>query len=216
MIRTATVNLTTIPAIAFRQKLKDGGSGVVIMRADSKQPGIASISKTSGKAIPAKNNPAKMFPEDSFNEAIQLTIGMPYTKRKGVQFNSKKKVEEVADTSKEKLEEEILLDDKDYKTIVKTYTDKTGKLSYELLNKDLIQFAHRSKKVSEFFADRKSVKTVRNYIIWVKFSNISGNKDLDQKQAIKIADLLDEAYPKGVFKELNAELRKAAAAAKKA
>ena len=103
----------------------------------------------------------------------------------------------------------------DYKKIVKTYTDKTGKLSYELLNKDLIQFAHRSKKVSEFFADRKSVKTVRNYIIWVKFSNISGNKDLDQKQAIKIADLLDEVYPKGVFKELNAELRKAAAAAKK-
>ena len=94
MIRTATVNLTTIPAIAFRQKLKDGGSGIVILRADSKQPGIASISKTSGKAIPAKNNPAKMFPEDSFNEAIQLTIGMPYTKRKGVQFNSKKKAED--------------------------------------------------------------------------------------------------------------------------
>ena len=38
----------------------------------------------------------------------------------------------------------------------------------------------------------------------MKFSNISGNEDL-----------LDEAYLKGV-KELNAELRKAAAAAKKA
>ena len=49
----------------------------------------------------------------------------------------------------------------------------------------------------------------------MKFSNISGNEDLDQKQAIKFADLLDEAYPKG-GKELNAELRKAAAAAKKA
>lgn len=215
MIRTATVKLTTIPAIAFRQKLKDGGSGITLLRADSKQPGIASISKTSGKAIPAKNCPAKLFPEDAFDEAIQLTIGMPYTKKKAAKFDGKK-VEEIVDTSKDVLEEEVLIDDKDYKAIVKAYTDKKGKLSYELLNKDLIQFAHRSKKVQEMIADKKSAKSVRNYIITVKFGNISGNKDLDPKQAVKIADLLDEAYPKGVFKELNSELRKAAAAAKKA
>ena len=71
-------------------------------------------------------------------------------------------------------------------------------------------------EVQEMIADKKSAKSVRNYIITVKFGNISGNKDLDPKQAVKIADLLDEAYPKGVFKELNSELRKAAAAAKKA
>lgn len=215
MIRTETVKLTSIPAIAFRQKLKDGGSGIIVLRADSKQPGIASISRTSGKAIPAKNNPAKKYPDECFDEAIQLTLGMPYTKRKGVKF-SDKKVEEVADTSKEVLEEEALLDDKDYKKIVKAYTDKKGKLSYELLNKDLIQFAHRSKTVKELIADRKAVKTVRNYIITSKFASITGNSGLDQKQAVKIADLLDESYPKGVFKELNDDLRKAAAAAKKA
>lgn len=216
MIRTAIVHLTTIPAIAYRQKLKDGGSGIIILRADSKQPGIASISRTSGLAIPAKNNNSKMFSDASFNEAIQLTLGMPYTKRKGVTFDAKKKALEVPDTSKDKIEEEVILDDKDYKKIVKTYTDKNGKLSYELLNKDLIQFAHRSKKVAELIADRKTTKVVKNYIITSKFCSITGNRDLDPKQAAKIADLLDEAYPKGVFKELNSELRKAAAAAKKA
>ncbi|MBO7677810.1 MAG: hypothetical protein J6S49_09915 [Erysipelotrichaceae bacterium] len=113
------------------------------------------------------------------------------------------------------MEEEVIIDDKDYKAIVKAYTDKKGKLSYELLNKDLIQFAHRSKTVKELIADRKSVKTVRNYLIAVKFRNITGNNDLDEKLAVKMAELLDEAYPKGVFKELNDELRKAAAVAKK-
>ena len=132
MIRTETVKLTTIPAIAYRQKLKDGGSGVVVIRSDSKQPGIASISKTSGKAIPAKNNPAKKYPDECFEEAISLTLGMPYTKRKGAKFSDTKKVVEVADTSKDVLEEEVIIDDKDYKKIVKSYTDKNGKLSYEL------------------------------------------------------------------------------------
>ena len=42
---------------------------------------------------------------------------------------------------------------------------RRGKLSYELLNKDLIQFAHRSKKVQEMIADKKSAKSERNYII---------------------------------------------------
>ena len=57
MIRTDTVTLTVIPAVAFRQKLPAGGSGVTILRYDAKQPGIASISKTSGEPIPAANIP---------------------------------------------------------------------------------------------------------------------------------------------------------------
>ena len=52
MIRTDVVNLTVIEAVAFRQKLTAGGSGVTIFRYGIDQPGIASISKTSGEAIP--------------------------------------------------------------------------------------------------------------------------------------------------------------------
>ena len=48
MIRTEIVELTTIKAIAFRQKLMAGGAGVTVLRYDYDQPGIASISKTSG------------------------------------------------------------------------------------------------------------------------------------------------------------------------
>lgn len=51
MIRTNVVLLSVIKAVAYRQKLMTGGSGIVIIRGDASQPGIASISKTSGEAI---------------------------------------------------------------------------------------------------------------------------------------------------------------------
>ena len=90
MIRTDTVDLTVIPAVAYRQKLTSGGAGVTILRYDTKQPGIASISKTSGEAIPAANVPADLYPAEAFQEAIRLTAGMPYTKRGGVVLKKKK------------------------------------------------------------------------------------------------------------------------------
>ena len=40
-----------------------------------------------------------------------------------------------------------------------------------------------------------------------KFRTITGNGDLIDEQALKMAELLDEVSPKGVFKELNAEIR---------
>ena len=51
MIRTNVVTLSVIKAIAYRQKLPAGGSRIVIIRADSAQPGIASVSKTSGEPV---------------------------------------------------------------------------------------------------------------------------------------------------------------------
>lgn len=51
MIRTNVVSLSAIKAVAYRQKLMTGGSGIVIIRGDASQPGIASISKTFGEAI---------------------------------------------------------------------------------------------------------------------------------------------------------------------
>ena len=80
MIRTDIVKLTVIEAVAFRQKLMAGGAGVTVLRYDTAQPGIASISKTSGQAIPAANTPADKYPPEVFNEAIRLTFGMPYKK----------------------------------------------------------------------------------------------------------------------------------------
>ncbi len=151
MIRTETVTLTSIPATAYRQKLTSGGSGIVILREDAPQPGIASISKTSGEAIPTKNTPAKLFPKKAFKEAIELTAGLPYRKR-----GAPSAVVSVPETTEEKDDPvlEAAVDSKEYEKIVDAYTDKDGKLSYALLNRDLIKFAHCSSKVRDMIGSK--------------------------------------------------------------
>ena len=208
MIRTGVVELSVIPAVAYRQKLPSGGSGIVIVRRDCKQPGIASISRTSGEAIPAANNPAEKYPAEAFAEAIKLTIGLPYKKRGGISFQEKKILEAPVEEVPELREEEVIVDSAEYQKIVDTYTDKTGHLSYMLLNRALIKFAHSSSKVRAMIAEGESVETIRGYIVGTKYRTITGNHDLTDAQIGKLSELLDEVSPKGVYRELNEELRK--------
>lgn len=204
MIRTEVVSLTTIPASAYRQKLPSGGAGVVILRGDSAQPGIASISKTSGEAIPTHNTPADLYPKEAFQEAIAMTTGLPYKKR-GAPKASPLPAEELEEAVEPELE--IVIDSKEYQKIVDTYTDKNGKLSYALLNGELIKFAHSSSRVRDMIKQRALVEDIRLYIVGTKFRNITGNRNLTDDQVLKMAELLDEVSPKGVFKELNDKLR---------
>ena len=205
MIRTEVVTLTTIPATAYRQKLSSGGSGIVILREDAAQPGVASISKTSGEAIPTRNTPAKLYPKKAFKEAIELTSGLPYRKR-GAPSSPVPAPAAPEEDAEPVLE--AVVDSEEYGKIVDAYTDKTGKLSYALLNKDLIRFAHRSSKVRGMIADKAPEDEIRLYIVGSKFRTVTGNRDLTDAQILKIAELLDEVSPKGVFRELNDELRK--------
>ena len=204
MIRTEVVTLTTIPGAAYRQKLASGGSGIVILREDSAQPGVASISKTSGEPIPTRNTPAKLFPKKAFREAMELTAGLPYHKlgAAGIPAPAAELPEEAVEPAVEEA-----VDSKEYEKIVDTYTDKSGKLSYALLNKDLIKFAHCSSKVRDMIGGKASEDDIRLYIVGNKFRNITGNRDLTDGQVLKMAELLDEVSPKGVFRELNDELR---------
>ena len=194
MIRTDIVNLTVIDAVAFRQKLTAGGSGVTILRYDIDQPGIASISKTSGEAIPSANTPIDLYPQEAFNEAIKLTAGMPYKKRGGVRLE-KKIGKEVAPEADQEVLEEVFIDSSEYQKLVGEYTDKNGKLSYELLNRDLIRFAHSSKIVRAMLDEGATVKKLRTYIVSSKFRTVIGNKKLTEAQIMKMADLLDEVSP---------------------
>ena len=201
MIRTSSVKLTTLPAVAYREKLAKGGSGIVIVRSDATQPGIASISKTSGEPIPSANTSADLYPVEAFKEAMELTAGMPYRKQ------GKPKPVLIEVPEEEVPEIEVVVDSSEYQAVVDAYTDKNGKLSYALLNKDLIQFVHRSSVARRMIAAGESEEAIRAYAVGAKFRTITGNGDLTDEQALKMAELLDEVSPKGVFKELNAEIR---------
>ena len=201
MIRTSSVKLTTLPAVAYREKLAKGGSGIVIVRSDATQPGIASISKTSGEPIPSANTSADLYPVEAFKEAMELTAGMPYRKQ------GKPKPVLIEVPEEEVPEIEVVVDSSEYQKLVDAYTDKDGRLSYALLNKELIQFAHSSEMVNRMLAAGEDEEAIRLYVVGTKFRNVTGNKDLTDEQVLKMAELLDEVSPKGVFKELNAELR---------
>ena len=210
MIRTDKVDLTVIKGEAYRQKLTSGDAGIVIIRADSDQPGLATISKSTGKAVPSANTSLKLFPQEAFDEAVLLTARMPF--RKAKQAPAKKAVPEEA-APDPKLEETA--GSEAYLKIVTKYTDKTGKLSYDLINKDFIKFAHSSSRVREMIADGASAAAVRKYITGEKFRDIADDHDLSDAEVQRIVELLDEAGPKGVFKELNDMLRKQLSAQKK-
>ena len=204
MVRTNVVTLSVIKGIAYRQKLPAGGSGIVILREDAAQPGIASISKTSGEAIPAVNTPKKLYPQEAFQEAITLTAGLPYKKQGSVQLKGEPLADETA--PEEIIEEEAVVDSAEYQMIVDQYTDRNGKLSYELLNKDMIKFARSSSRVRKMIEAGESVDAIRLYTVGAKFRNITGNDDLTDAQILKMVELLDEVSPKGVFKEFDNEI----------
>lgn len=214
MIRTNSVPLTTIPnAIAYRCKLPSGGSGIVVVRGDEPQPGTATVSKTSGECIVAANTPTGPYPEEAFAEALELTAGMPYHKQGKPAAPMMEGVpESPADEDgafEERLpqEEAAVVDSDGYQKIVEAYTDKSGKLSYDLLNKDLIRLAHSSDVVARMVSEGASEEDIRMHVVGTRFRHLAGNRNLDDGSIAAMAGLIDEVSPKGAFKDLNAKIR---------
>ena len=56
-------------------------------------------------------------------------------------------------------------------------------------------------------ADGKPAKEITSYVVGNKIRNITGNYDLNDDQVKLMVDLLDEVSPKGVFKQLNDDIR---------
>ncbi len=206
MIRSNVVRLTCMQAVAYRQKLPSGGSGIVILKKDVSQPGIASISKTSGEAILAANTSANEYPQEAFAEAIALTNGMPYRKLGGVKYVDET-VAEIEDEVVEVTPEEVIVDGDEYQAIIVAYTNKNDKFSYDLLNKDLIKLANSNKQVQALVADGNNEDDICVCLAGIRFRDLTGNAELSDEQVKIIIAMLDEIYDKGVFKELKSEIR---------
>jgi hypothetical protein len=148
VIRTRLVELSSLEAVAYRQKLRGGQAGVVILRQDSAQPGLALLNRNSGQADLAAHTPAALFPQEAFDEALELTAGLPYSSRGPVRSPAAVTGAAVAEAAAtpaapspldegHTAEELATVNSADYAAIVKAYTNKKGEISYELLNKAL-------------------------------------------------------------------------------
>ena len=218
MIRTNVVKLSSIPALAYRIKQKDGDTGIVIVKPETSQPGIATVSKKTGKPVLLPNIDEKEYPVDAFAEAMKLTNGMPFKKQGSIKVTKEMVEVPVEEPQTEAAAEdiiEVIVDDEAYQKIIDHYTDKNGKLSYPLLNKEMIQFAKRSSTVKEMIGAGCKTAEIRNYVVYKKFRTIADLRRMSDAEVAKIVELIDATNPKGVFKDLDREIKNMQGRAKK-
>ena len=218
IIRTTAVELTAIPAIAYKQKLSAGGAGIKIFRLDQDLSAVFSIDRRSGEASPFGKYDAGMFPDEAVFEALELTTGLPYTARGKLKINyiqddgadaggdDAAAEEDVAETETEKTD---MVNSVEYLAYIERYTDEKGKMNYTLMNKDFIQFASKSKIVGNMVADKKAVEEIVLYIVQNRAAFLAEKKEsLSEKDTAALIETLDEIDPRSAFKELTAYIKR--------
>jgi hypothetical protein len=169
---------------------------------------VATIDKRSGEAIIDPKTDLTLFPLDAFCEAEDLTSGLPYSARGkiSVQVSAKADAEEIEQCEPEKID---MVDSDEYKAIVDRYSDERGKMNYQLMNKDFIQFASKSKTVSEMIGAGASPDEILVFIVKSRATFITNKRESLEDPLIEaLIKTLDEIDPRSAFKELKAHLKR--------
>ncbi|MCL2498030.1 MAG: hypothetical protein FWF06_05380 [Symbiobacteriaceae bacterium] len=228
IIRTKAVELSTIPAIAYKQRLRAGGAGIRVMRLDQDASTMGLIDKRSGDVQTFHGIDPTLFPPEAFDEALELLLGLPYSGRGKIAITvfTEAEDDDVVDSKEpEDVDEEQatevapseeanpeLLDmthSAEYLAIVERYSDEKGKLNYQLMNKDFIQFASKSRVVSTMVNDRALTEEIVIFIVKSRAALIAGRKQsLDDLHTAALIATLDEIDPRSTFKELRAHINR--------
>ncbi|MDR3293193.1 MAG: hypothetical protein LBT20_03715 [Clostridiales bacterium] len=208
-IRTKAIELETIPALAYKQKLPTGGAGIKLHRIDRDAAAAYTIDKRSGKAIAYGKIDETLFPEKAVTEAIDATAGLPYSIHSRVVLKLSSSVETLPQEEEPTKATTELLASKEYAAILKEYTKESGKLDYTRLNKDFIQFAAKSKTLVTLAAKSAPLEELLLFTVKNRAAYLSKSKDnLSDEQISALIDVLNEIDPRSAFKELSAYLKK--------
>jgi len=204
IIRTAAVELSAIPAIAYKQKLKSGGAGVKLIRLDCESSAVCAIDKRSSEPDFFKTHDESLFPYEAFSEAIELTVGLPFSARGKISLNVSCQAEAEDIAEEEVVKTDMTLSD-EYKAIVERYSDEKGKMNYQLMNRDFMSFASKSKVVSEMVGKMEHTDEILLHVIKNRAAHIAGKKEsLEDDEVKALIQVLDEIDPRSAFKELKA------------
>jgi len=209
------MELATIPAIAYKQKLASGGAGIKIQRMDTDASAVFTIDRRTGEATAYGPYDEELFPSEAIYEAQELTSGLPYTSRGKIKVT----VTEQASTDDDVLETDAdkvdMVDSPEYAAIIARFSGEDGKLNYALMNKDFMQFASRSTVVGNMVADRASSEDIVSYVVGNRAALLTGRKDnLTAAEISGLIETLDEINPRSAFKELTLYIRRLLAKAK--
>ena len=215
IIRTKAVELSTIPAIAYKQKLASGGAGIKVLREDG-PTAVCTIDRRTADMIPYGSFDETLFPMEAFDEAFELTSSLPYSARGNIKLLLIENTEP-DDVSEEAPAEQIDMTlSPEYTAIVDRYSDEKGKINYALMNKDFIQFAARSKVVAKLVGEGAQQDEIVEAIVISRATEISGQKDSLNSTNVKLLiETLDEIDPRSAFKELRAHINRMLARSKK-
>ena len=209
IIRTSAVELSSIPAIAYKLKLQAGGAGLKLFRLDTEATAVFTIDKRTVSVTPYGPYNAELFPEEAVREAYDLTQGLPYSARGKINVKVFETKADAEDVTEEEVEAVDMVDSDEYDAIVDRYSDENGKMNYQLMNKDFIQFAAKSKVVQEMVASKRLEADILTFIIKSRATFLTGKKDsLSDKEVAALIETLDEIDPRGAFKELKAHIRR--------
>ena len=216
IIRTKVVELNAIPAMAYKIKLKTGGSGIKIHRTDREETAFAQIDKRSGEVQVDPRANAEIFPADAFEEALDVLSGLPYSARGKVKIV----VEEVADTDEIEVPEDEApgthadaaanaVDSDEFIAFVDMYSDVNGKINYKLMNKQFIQFASRSKFVADLVSKRANEDEIVLHVVKNRAAHLAGKREsLQDNEVLALIDAIEDIDPRSAFKELKLHIRR--------
>ena len=208
MIRTEAVKLTTIPGMAFKQKLQSGGAGITILTPDTRA--TFTINKRDGSCVPYGKADTKVFTDTITKEVLELTAGLPYRR-----LGTITKVHIDAPCEETLVEHEVddekadidVISSAEYASFIEKYSDKTGKFSHQLMNKELMQFAAKSGVVSKKIAEKEDTELIVRYVVRSKAAILSRNKEMNDEMLTAFIETIDSICTRSAFKELNAYLR---------
>ena len=208
MIRTETVKLSRVAGLAFKQKLAAGGAGLTIITPDDKA--VYTINKRDGSAVPYGVVDLKLFTPKVVEEALELTRGLSY-KRMGsiTKVYEDSHCDEASvdlETGDDKPSVDVVAS-KEYEGFIMEYTDKNGKFSYQLMNRDLMKFFESSSVAKAMVADAESDDKIARYVIRSKAVSLARSKTMDDDFLTAFIDTFDSMNTRSAFKELKAHIR---------
>jgi len=208
MIRTEAVKTTVIQGMAFRQKLQAGGSGISIITPQDRA--TFTINKRDGTCVPYGKVDLNVFTDAVIEEVLELTMGLPYRRLGKITKVHLDKPNEETPVENESDDEQVDIDiisSKEYAVFIEKFSDKKGRFSHQLMNKELMQFASKSGVVKKKVEEKEDTDLMVRYIIRTKAAEMARTKAMDDDMLTAFIDTIDSICTRSAFKELNAYLR---------
>jgi len=211
IIRTKVVELSNVPALAYKIKLRQGGSGIKLHFTNEDATAFAEIDKRTGEVVLDPLTESSPLLQEGFEEAQELLAGLPYSARGKVKIlvTQECEEEEISEEAAKTVTAACMVNSDEFIAITDRFSDENGKMNYALMNKQFIQFASSSSTVRDLCAKKEKSNAILLFVLKNRAAFLANKREhLPDDQAEALLDALNEINPRSAFKELSLHIRK--------